>query len=107
MLLKSDKAGEITILQIEGDTLDASNATEFKNEINAILEQSQVKVLLDMQNLKFVDSSGLGAIISCLRKLKSVGGDLKLCQMSAESLPALVQYRTQRGVPILAYRRDE
>ncbi|MBI3736649.1 STAS domain-containing protein, partial [Candidatus Sumerlaeota bacterium] len=29
-----------------------------------------------------LDSSGLGAILSCLRKLNSVGGDLKLCAMS-------------------------
>ena len=106
MLLKSDKAGEITILQIEGDTLDASNATEFKNEINAILEQSQVKVLLDMQNLKFVDSSGLGAIISCLRKLKSVGGDLKLCQMSA-SVRALFELVRLHRIFDIFDSRDE
>ena len=35
-----------------------------------------------LSHLRFVDSSGLGAMLSCLRQLNATGGDLKLCGMS-------------------------
>ena len=41
------------------------------------------KVVFDMKMLGFVDSSGLGAILSCLRQLKAKGGELKICALSA------------------------
>jgi anti-sigma B factor antagonist len=37
---------------------------------------------VDLSHLRFVDSSGLGAMLSCLRQLNATGGDLKLCGMS-------------------------
>jgi len=40
------------------------------------------KVVFDLRELRFVDSSGLGAILSCLRQLNAKGGDLKLCEMT-------------------------
>jgi anti-sigma B factor antagonist len=39
-------------------------------------------VILDLGRLRFIDSSGLGAMLSCLRQLNAAGGDLKLCGMS-------------------------
>ena len=42
------------------------------------------KVVFDMSTLRFVDSSGLGALLSCLRQLNSVGGDMNLCGMSKQ-----------------------
>jgi anti-sigma B factor antagonist len=43
--------------------------------------QSGKQVVLDMEGVNFVDSSGLGAILSVLRELSAVGGDLRLCRI--------------------------
>ena len=56
-----------------GKYLDASNAKEFKHNMTPILKTS-AKVVCDLSQLEFVDSSGLGAIVSCLRQLKAAGG---------------------------------
>ncbi len=63
-----------------GETLDASNTKEFKRDVAPVLE-SDPKLIFDLSKLQFVDSSGLGALLSCLRQLNSSGGDLKLCGM--------------------------
>ena len=89
MQLNVEKFGDVTVVRLE-ETLDASNAAEFKNQFSTIVEQSSLKMLFDLTDLKFVDSSGLGVILSCLRKLKATGGDLKLCQM-APSVRALFE----------------
>jgi len=76
-----EKVGEATVLTIPGESLDASNAKDFKRDVMPIMERN-LKVVLDMSKLQFVDSSGLGAILSCLRRLNASGGDLKLCGMT-------------------------
>jgi anti-anti-sigma factor len=40
------------------------------------------KLILDLSRVRFVDSRGCGAILSCLRHVAGSGGDLKLCQVS-------------------------
>jgi len=65
------------------EELDASNAADFKRDVGPVLE-ANTKLVLDLSRLRFVDSSGLGAFISCLRKLNAKGGDLKLCGMSKQ-----------------------
>ncbi|MEP7338956.1 MAG: anti-sigma factor antagonist [Acidobacteriota bacterium] len=70
----------VAVLVLPGENLDAGNVKEFKRDILPALD-GQSKVILDMSELKFVDSSGLGAILSCLRQLNASGGELKLCRM--------------------------
>jgi anti-sigma B factor antagonist len=63
--------------------LDASNAGEFKRDMAPVL-QANTRLVLDLSLLRFVDSSGLGAMLSCLRQLSAKSGDLKLCGMSKQ-----------------------
>jgi len=73
----------IAVATLPMDELDASNAGEFKRDIAPVL-QANTKLVLDLSRLRFVDSSGLGAMLSCLRQLTAKSGDLKLCGMSKQ-----------------------
>lgn len=81
MEMAMEKVGDVTVVVLPGEQLDASNAKEFKRVIAPLLEPCG-KVVFDLGELRFVDSSGLGAILSCLRQLNAKGGELKLCAMS-------------------------
>jgi anti-sigma B factor antagonist len=72
---------DVAVALVPVEELDASNASEFKTDSAALLE-ADTKVVFDLSRVRFADSSGLGALISCLRKVNSRGGDLKLCAMS-------------------------
>ena len=76
-----EKTGDVAVVALRGEHLDASIAEEFKRDIAPILEANS-KVVFDMGQLDFVDSAGLGAILSCLRRLSAAGGDLKLSEMT-------------------------
>ena len=65
------------VIAFDVDHLDAGNAPEFKEKIQAHLDQNNL-VVIDMQALNFVDSSGLGAMLSCLRSMSNKQGQLKL-----------------------------
>lgn len=77
MNLNVELEGEVAVVTVPLESLDADNAKEFKKEISPVLE-NYTKVLLDLRQLQFVDSSGLGAILSSLRALTAKDGDLKL-----------------------------
>ncbi len=77
MEMAVERVGDVAIIVPRAEFLDASNYQEFKRDIGPSLDNNR-KVILDISQLRFVDSSGLGAILSCLRKLVSGGGDLKL-----------------------------
>jgi anti-sigma B factor antagonist len=74
---------DVAVATVPVEDLDAGNVTEFKRDMAPVLD-SHLKLVLDLSRLRFVDSSGLGAFISCLRKLNARGGDLKLCGMSKQ-----------------------
>ena len=81
MELTRDKVGDVIVVTLQGEHLDAGNTKDFKQDVTALVEPN-AKVVLDLSRVQFVDSSGCGAILSYLRQLKSAGGDLKLCAVT-------------------------
>jgi len=81
MELSVETVGDLVVVALRGEHLDASNAEEFKRDV-ALLLAGQTRVIFDMSELQFMDSAGLGAILGCLRRLSAAGGDLKLFGLS-------------------------
>ena len=89
--------GDIAVVRLPGEHPDAGNAQEFKRRLAAILA-SHTKVVFDMQQLRFVDSAGLGAFLSCLRQLHAAGGGLKVYGMQRPVQALFELVRMQRLV---------
>ena len=77
MEFRTEKIGDIMHVKLTIETMDANNSKEFKTAMAPIIDKN-VKVVFDMSQVEFVDSSGCGALLSCLRQLSSSGGDLKV-----------------------------
>jgi anti-sigma B factor antagonist len=105
MQLAIEKVGNVAVTAVPVEELDAGNAGEFKRDIAPLLD-AHAAVVLDLSRLRFVDSSGLGAFISCLRKLNAKGGDLKLCGMSKQVRAVFELVRMHRVFDILSTKED-
>jgi anti-sigma B factor antagonist len=105
MEIAVDKMGDVAIAELPVEELDASNAGELKRDIAPLLE-ANMKLVIDLRRLRFVDSSGLGAFISCLRKLNAKGGDLKLCGMSKQVRAVFELVRMHRIFDIFGTREE-
>jgi len=105
MAIASDMMGNVTIAMVPGEELDASNAAEFKRDVTPLLDAT-TKLVFDLSRLRFVDSSGLGAFISCLRKLNAKGGDVKLCGMSKQVRGVFELVRMHRIFDIYATKEE-
>jgi anti-sigma B factor antagonist len=81
MDLAIETVQDVTVVELSVEEIDASNSAELKRDMAPILE-AHAKIVCDLTRLRFVDSSGLGAFLSCLRRVNARGGDLKLCGLS-------------------------
>lgn len=105
MEIAVDNIGSIAVAIVPVEELDASNSGEFKRDIAPVLE-ANTRLVLDLSQLRFVDSSGLGAMVSCLRQMTAKGGDLKLCGMSKQVRGLFELVRMHRIFDIYGSREE-
>ena len=79
--MQTTEQTNVVVLVVAGPTLDANASKAFKNKVGPIVESTS-KLVVDMSNVRFVDSSGLGAILSCLRQLNAKGGEMRIFGLS-------------------------
>jgi anti-sigma B factor antagonist len=99
MDLSTEITGDVAVVTLFVEELDASNTAEFKDRMAPVLAEHD-KVLLDLGQVHFIDSSGLGAMLSCLRQLGARGGDLKLCGLGKAVRSAFELVRLHRVLDI-------
>jgi anti-sigma B factor antagonist len=101
-----ERVDDVTVVVLPGVSLDASNAKEFKQGMTPLLNTQSSKVVFDLQQVQFVDSSGLGGLLSCLRQLTAVGGELKLCGMAKPVRDLFALVRMDRIFDIFSTQAD-
>jgi anti-sigma B factor antagonist len=105
MNLAVEKRDDIAIVTIPVEELDAGNTPEFKREMTAVLD-TYTKIVLDLTGLQFTDSSGLGAFLSCLKKLNAKGGELKLCGVEKQVRAIFELVRMDRILDIVDNKEE-
>lgn len=81
-MIQVQQAEHTLVVEVAHTVFDAHTSKEFRGEMENKLKDRQ-QVVLDMSRVTFIDSTGLGALISCLRQVNAGGGDLKLCGLTA------------------------
>lgn len=69
MDLHSDFSNGILIVTVPDSRIDAAVALQFKEAMRQATRNNAERVVLDLQNVDFVDSSGLGAIVGAMKQL--------------------------------------
>lgn len=72
------RVGAITVLDLEGDILIGAGADLLNERIKSLAEQGRFDVLLNMSGVRYVDSAGLGKLISGYTTLRREGGRVRL-----------------------------
>lgn len=71
-----------TLLSLIGE-LDMWSLPQAKERVGELIAQNKVKLVLDLEKMNYIDSSGLGFFIGTLKKLKDAGGELMLINLNA------------------------
>jgi anti-sigma B factor antagonist len=78
MRFEESKVGDVVIAKVLDGRIGADVAPRFKEEMMAYVKSGDRAIVLDLSAVSFIDSSGLGALISCLKGMGSEG-ELVLC----------------------------
>ncbi|MGE4239242.1 STAS domain-containing protein [Ramlibacter sp.] len=109
-MLKASRAGGVTVVRPTLRRLDAAVAPAFRAAVMAALEESTPgegagrKLVLDLEDVDFVDSSGLGAMVSILKALG--GGAVAICNAKG-AVQSLFKLTRMDKVFALLGSRDE
>lgn len=69
---------DVRVMQPSG-RLDVTNVNQFRREVSDIAAQKPKFLLINLKDISFMDSSGLGALVASLKIIRSTGGELALC----------------------------
>ena len=81
MDLATETQDDLLIVRAMEDRIDAAGAIQFKEQMRALCQNPQPRVMLDLSRVSFLDSSGLGAVVAVM-KLLGPGRKLELAALT-------------------------
>jgi anti-sigma B factor antagonist len=76
--ITSTDVGEVTVVAIAGD-VDASTSLELRAWLDDLTVQGRERVVVDLSDVGFLDSSGLATLVHAFKRVRIGNGDLQLC----------------------------
>ena len=76
-------ASGVAVLQVEGQMI-VGNRQELKDLVQAALDKGERRILIDFSRTGYIDSSGLGALVSISKRVREAGGELRLSGLNED-----------------------
>src|SRR3982750_2037979 len=82
LTINERNAGNVTILDLSGRITIGEGSVQLRDAVRRLLEQGHKNLLIDLGKVDYVDSSGIGELVSCYTTTKNQGGHLKLLSLT-------------------------
>ncbi len=73
----SRQVGDRTVIEVKGE-IDVYTAPALREEITSLVDAEHTDIVVDLSQVSFMDSTGLGVLVGALKKVRTLGGDLAL-----------------------------
>ncbi len=81
MQIRFENKDGIMICAAEGD-IDINTSPQVKKSFDKVMKDKNAKVLINLQKVEYIDSSGLATLVEILKNIKNYGGKLKISNLS-------------------------
>lgn len=85
MKLTERQVGDVTLLDLDGRLVLDEGDVILRDRVNDLLGRGRLRIVLNLRDITYIDSCGLGALIAKLVSVRNRGGDLKLLNVSPRS----------------------
>ena len=82
LTINSRQAGDVTILDLSGKITIGEGSVQLREAVRGLLDSGNKKVLLNLGDVSYVDSSGIGELVSSYTTTNNRGGQLKLLNLT-------------------------
>ncbi|MEA3489980.1 MAG: STAS domain-containing protein [Candidatus Omnitrophota bacterium] len=83
MRIKQNEVNGISVYRVNGD-IDIKTSPEVKKSFDDDIKLKQEKIVVNLKDVGYVDSSGLATLVEILKNMRAYGGRLKLTNLSAK-----------------------
>ena len=83
MDIEVTQSSQVTVVVPKGD-LDAAAAAHMKQALKELIDTGKTSLVVDLDGVPYIDSAGLGELVSAMKRVRQAGGDLRLCALRAE-----------------------
>lgn len=80
MKLKHHEQNDVIIIEMKGNVLGGPDASILNDQLHQCIDEGKKKIVVDLGEVTFINSSGLGMLIGGLTTMKNSGGNLKLAR---------------------------
>jgi anti-sigma B factor antagonist len=102
---KREKEG-IVILDMNGRLIVGEPATRIRETINQEVSQGSTKIVLNLEDVDYIDSTGLGCMVICYTTLQKAGGTLKLLKLNRRNIELLLLTKLSTIFEIFGEEQD-
>ena len=74
------KMGDVSVISLSG-RLDAYSANDVEKKLDSLIDTGQVQMVVNLENLEYISSSGLRVFLAALKKIRKQQGDMKLVSL--------------------------
>ncbi len=106
MQLTMTEQDDIIKISIQEERMDAHNSGELKEQMLQLFDEGKCNLIVDLSAVRFIDSSGLGALVSGFKNASAREGNLKLCCLQPQVRSMFELTRLHRVFEIFANHEE-
>jgi anti-sigma B factor antagonist len=96
----------ITILDLKGRLAVGESCTLLRESVNDQIAQGNKQLILNLQNIDYIDSTGLGSMVICYTTLQKMGGGMKLVNLNRRNLELMLLTKLSTIFQIFAEEQE-
>jgi len=74
----------VTVVTLEGRIILGEESHSFREKLKSLLAEGKKKIVLNVANIKYIDSSGLGALVAAYYSAKTQSASMRLCNLGGK-----------------------
>jgi anti-sigma B factor antagonist len=90
MKIKTNEKYEAVVLELKGNVMGGDDTKDFNDLLHKYINEEKKNIIVDLHDVKFMNSSGLGMLIGGLTTMKKAEGNLKLANVTDKIQSLLV-----------------
>ncbi|MFQ5723053.1 MAG: STAS domain-containing protein [Terriglobia bacterium] len=84
LAMKTREAGGVTILDLNGKIVLGEETSSLREQIKQLLAANETQMVLNMENVSYIDSAGVGTLVAAFTSVKAQGGQLKMANLTTK-----------------------
>jgi anti-sigma B factor antagonist len=88
--IKTREKEGIPILDLRGRLTVGEEVATFRETLSAQIEGGQTRLILNLEDVEYIDSTGLGSLVICFTRMQRAGGVMKLLNLNRRNIELLI-----------------